>query len=223
MGIEDGNITDTQLSASSTSGSYIAANARLNQPNGGWVAASNDQTQWLSINLYRQHQVTGVGIQGKEDLDQWITEYHVEYSADSITWSYVTDLNNESEVCIDKTLVTCLYFVVLFYYTASFTLRNYAAHLTHQRLIFGRLNFPPQNVSINNILYFHIQLPYLTSSLCLCLCHRSLEAIGMPLAHPQSFSTHSYRHTTYESDLCRGMEGSQCVLNCSGVWVSTSG
>ena len=114
--MEDGNITDIQLSASSTSGSYIAANARLNLPNGGWVAASNDQIQWLAINLYRQHQVTGVGIQGKEDLDQWVTEYHVEYSTDGVTWSYVKNVNNESEVCIDKTLGTYLHFVVLFYH-----------------------------------------------------------------------------------------------------------
>ena len=112
MGFEGGDITDIQLSASSTSGSYIAANARLNQPDGGWVAASNDQTQWLAINLYRQHQVTGVVYQGKEDLDQWVTSFHVEYSTDGVSWSYVTDENNTVEVCIRD---TCLYFLCLFH------------------------------------------------------------------------------------------------------------
>ena len=112
LGIEEGNITDNQLSASSTSESYIAANARLNLPNGGWVAAANDQAQWLAIDLYRQRQVTGLVLQGKEDLDQWVTTYHVDYSTDGVTWSYVRDENNTVEVCIRD---TCLYFVCLFH------------------------------------------------------------------------------------------------------------
>ena len=110
LGVEGGNITDIQLSASSTSGSYIAANARLNQPDGGWVAASNDQTQWLAINLYRQHQVTAVVLQGKEDLDQWVTTYHVEYSTDGVSWSYVKDEINTVEVCIKQKCVYIFFF-----------------------------------------------------------------------------------------------------------------
>ena len=114
LGIEEGNITDTQFSASSTSESYIAANARLNLPNGGWVAALNDQTQWLAIDLYRQHQVTGVVLQGKEDLDQWVTTYHVDYSTDGVTWSYVRDENNTLEVGIEG-LETLVYMVIFSY------------------------------------------------------------------------------------------------------------
>ncbi|XP_072025093.1 uncharacterized protein [Amphiura filiformis] len=97
MGIEVGNITDGQLTASSVSGSLDAANARLNM-NDGWVAGVNDQEQWLQINLYRQLLVTGVVLQGRGDAEEWVTTYNVEYGIDGVTWDYVRDDNETVEL-----------------------------------------------------------------------------------------------------------------------------
>ena len=98
LGIESGNVTGDQLTASSVNGSYQAANAVLNQE-GAWVPATNDQHQWLQIDLHRQLLVSGVVIQGRPDIKEWVTRYNVEYALDGVSWENVTDENALSEVC----------------------------------------------------------------------------------------------------------------------------
>ena len=99
LGIESGNVTGDQLTASSFYGSFQAANAILNQE-GAWVPATNDQHQWLQINLHRQILVSGVMIQGRSDEKRWVTRYHVEYALDGVSWESVTNESTSAEVCI---------------------------------------------------------------------------------------------------------------------------
>ena len=98
LGIESGNVTSDQLTASSLNGSFEAANAILNQE-GAWVPATNDQDQWLQIDLYRQLLVSGVVMQGRPDVDEWVTTYRVEYAVDGVSWEFVKDGNTTIEVC----------------------------------------------------------------------------------------------------------------------------
>ena len=97
LGIEFGNVTSDQLTASSFNGSFQAANAILNQE-GAWVPATNDQHQWFQIDLYRQILVSGVVIQGRSYVKRWVTRYWVKYALDGVSWEDVTD-NSTSEVC----------------------------------------------------------------------------------------------------------------------------
>ena len=98
LGIEAGNVTGYQLTASSFYASFEADNAILNHE-GAWVPATNDQHQWLQIDLYRQIFVSGVVIQGRSDIEEWVTRYHVEYALDGVFWEQVKDENTSTEVC----------------------------------------------------------------------------------------------------------------------------
>ena len=97
LGIESGKVTSDQFTASSFNGSLIAANAILNQK-GAWVPATNDQHQWLQIDIHRQVLVSGVVIQGRPDREIWVTTYHVEYALDGVSWELVKDENTKIEV-----------------------------------------------------------------------------------------------------------------------------
>ena len=97
LGIESGNVTSVQFTASSFNGSFVAANAILNQK-GAWVPAISDQHQWLQIDLLRQVLVSGVVLQGSPDIEAWVTTYHVEYSLDGFSWDLVNDENTQVEV-----------------------------------------------------------------------------------------------------------------------------
>ena len=98
LGVESGNVTDEQFTASSYDGKLVAANAILNQET-AWVPKTNDQNQWLQIDLYRQILVTGVVIQGRPDIQNWVTRYRVEYALDEVSWEFVKDKNASAEVC----------------------------------------------------------------------------------------------------------------------------
>ena len=98
LGIESGNVTSDQFTASSFNGSFIAADAILNQQ-GAWVPAANDQHQWLQIDLHRQEFVSGVVLQGRLDIESWVTAYHVEYATDGYSWKFIIDENARVEVC----------------------------------------------------------------------------------------------------------------------------
>ena len=99
LGIESGNVTSDQFTASSFNGSLIAAYAIFNQK-GAWVPVTNDQHQWLQIDFHRQILITGVVIQGRPDIEEWVTRYYVEYALHGFSWKLVKDENTENEVCI---------------------------------------------------------------------------------------------------------------------------
>ena len=98
LGIEAGNVTSNQLIASSFYRSFEASNAILNQE-GAWVPETNDQDQWLQIDLHRQSLVSGVVIQGRRDIEAWVTKYEVEYALDGVSWELVKDESTSAEVC----------------------------------------------------------------------------------------------------------------------------
>ena len=97
LGIESGNVTGDQLTASSFYGSFEADNAILNHE-GAWVPATNDQDQWLQIDLHRQMVVSGVVMQGRTDIEEWVTRYLVKSALDGVSWEYVRD-ERSSAVC----------------------------------------------------------------------------------------------------------------------------
>ena len=94
--MENGDITDEQISASSTTNSNHAANqGRLhfqeNSPiQGSWVARARDTNQWLQVDLRTNHiSVTRVATQGRNGHnDQWVTKYKLQYSEDGVNFKY---------------------------------------------------------------------------------------------------------------------------------------
>ncbi|XP_072042890.1 macrophage mannose receptor 1-like [Amphiura filiformis] len=99
LGVEDGRISDSQITASTEHASnHGATNARLNRvaqagTAGAWSAQANDVNPWIQAALGIPTWVTGVLIQGREDWSQWVTKFKVQYSHDPDDWKFVQDPN----------------------------------------------------------------------------------------------------------------------------------
>lgn len=95
LGMEDGRIKDSALSASSFySAKHTAKLGRLNlEPPSGyagaWSVKTTDAHQWIQIDLGRPTTVTKVATQGRQNCcDQWVTSYAVSYRLVSPYWVY---------------------------------------------------------------------------------------------------------------------------------------
>ena len=115
LGIEDGSILDSQLTASSVYDSnHGPERARLNgvksgNLKGAWSAASDslDEQQWIRVDFNGASKtVSGILIQGRQDGAQWVTEYMVQYRRDGAKWVYVKDGDGLDAVSVDETLHT---------------------------------------------------------------------------------------------------------------------
>lgn len=87
LGMENGTITNDEISASSVHNSNTGASrARLNfipsgGVSGGWVAAVDDEKPTLTITFsYPFTRVTGIATQGRQDASQWVKTYRLKYS-----------------------------------------------------------------------------------------------------------------------------------------------
>lgn len=101
--MENGAITDTQITASSE---YSAAEYNVNvsmanygrlhfQENGSiagaWVANTSDDNQWLQVDLGAQYaKVTGLATQGRNSstYPQWVTKYKLWYGDNGETFQF---------------------------------------------------------------------------------------------------------------------------------------
>ena len=90
LGMQDGLISDGQISASSEYNDFHAAIfARLHiapitaKKAGSWTAERNDLHQWLQVDLGSQYtRVIRVATQGRHDDSYWVTRYKLQYGND---------------------------------------------------------------------------------------------------------------------------------------------
>ena len=93
LGMESRKITDGQITASTEfNAARGATNGRLNFKAGGgktgaWSALRNDVHQWLQVGLGAKTEVTGIQIQGRQDVDQWVTSFTISYSSNGTTFT----------------------------------------------------------------------------------------------------------------------------------------
>ncbi|GIY74808.1 EGF-like repeat and discoidin I-like domain-containing protein 3 [Caerostris extrusa] len=91
MGLYNGSIVDKQVKVSSsklenTDERYI----RLFTP-GAWVAGELDENQFVEVDFEGPRELSGVQIQGRHNVSQWVTAFTVSYSQDGTIWNYITD------------------------------------------------------------------------------------------------------------------------------------
>lgn len=89
--MEDRSISDEQITASSQwNANQAAHHGRLHWLNaGGWVAATNDLSQWLQIDLGSLYtKTTRVATQGRNGQEQWVTKYKLKFSNDGVNFTY---------------------------------------------------------------------------------------------------------------------------------------
>lgn len=102
LGLESYAIPDSSLTASTGN----ADNGRLHffpkfRQNGGWVALSNNkESNWFQVDLGRWTKVTRISTQGRQDADQWVTNYRVSYSYDGIFFRDYKDNAGDAKVFI---------------------------------------------------------------------------------------------------------------------------
>ncbi|XP_047200502.1 macrophage mannose receptor 1 [Hippoglossus stenolepis] len=89
LGVEDGNITDSQLSASSSIGAFTPNKARLNG-NSCWMPSGNPTSSWIQVDLGQTRKVTGIVIQGCPHNEHWLTKFKIQHSMDGATWTDYT-------------------------------------------------------------------------------------------------------------------------------------
>ena len=96
LGMEDGRIQDTAISASNSYNSKKAAKfGRLNLVAksgnaGAWCAKTDNNKQWLQIDLGNPTAITRVATQGRQDQDHWVTSYSISYSLTGSYWVQYT-------------------------------------------------------------------------------------------------------------------------------------
>ncbi|XP_078357060.1 uncharacterized protein LOC144641914 [Oculina patagonica] len=98
LGMKNGAIFDAQITASSQfDANHAAIQGRLDfreipKRVGSWSAARNDLQQWLQIYLGSQNtKVTRVATQGRNDAEQWVTKYKLQYSNNGVNFQYYRD------------------------------------------------------------------------------------------------------------------------------------
>ena len=103
--MENGEITDAQISASSQwDHKHAAVQGRLNFRQQGlnqawaWCAGSNDPNQWLQVDLGSFTTVAGVATQGRPSQiwRQWVKSFKLEYSNDGVTFQFYKETWNSS-------------------------------------------------------------------------------------------------------------------------------
>ncbi|KXJ24041.1 neuropilin-1a [Exaiptasia diaphana] len=84
LGLHDGWIPDTAISASSQRDGYHGAQlGRLNSA-GGWAAKHDDGNQWIQVDLGAPTTLTEVLTQGRQDADQWVKQFTIGFSDDGV-------------------------------------------------------------------------------------------------------------------------------------------
>ncbi|EDO48081.1 predicted protein, partial [Nematostella vectensis] len=90
MGMKSRRIKSSQITASSSYNAnhkpslarlHLARNGRFT---GGWAAAVNNYHQWLQVDFKKPSRIVRVSTQGRQDIDQWVTQYYVQSSVDLV-------------------------------------------------------------------------------------------------------------------------------------------
>ena len=90
MGLQSGRLKNHLVTASSQWDKYHAAFlARLHWQRrgrymGAWSARHNNRYQWLQLDFSRWAKIIRLATQGRQDTDQWVTQYYVRHSLDGI-------------------------------------------------------------------------------------------------------------------------------------------
>ncbi|CAH3028552.1 unnamed protein product, partial [Porites evermanni] len=94
-GMENRQITDRQVTASSFASGHHPSRGRLNNEIqhvngtvllGSWCAATQDTSQYIQVDLPASRNISGVATQGSV-MGTWVTEYTLNYSMDGLHWN----------------------------------------------------------------------------------------------------------------------------------------
>lgn len=100
MGLQSGRLHNRYVTASSYWDNYHAPYlARLHWRRrgrymGAWSAKHNNRYQWLQLDFGKAAKIIRFATQGRQDADQWVTQYYVMSSLDGIRFVEYKERNN---------------------------------------------------------------------------------------------------------------------------------
>ena len=100
MGLQNGRLRNTQMTASSQWNKYHAPFlGRLHRPRhgkyvGAWCARSNNRYQYLQVDFKRPVKIIKVSTQGRQDVSQWVTQYYIKHSVNAINFVEYKERNS---------------------------------------------------------------------------------------------------------------------------------
>ncbi len=121
LGMESGDIADSQITASSAWDIYHgAARARLhtaendNTAHGAWVPLTHDTNQWLQVDLGKTTSVTHVATQRRNSYSplQMVTKYKLQFSDDGATFFFYKR-QGESTDAVNRNIFTSYSFNII--------------------------------------------------------------------------------------------------------------
>ena len=97
LGMESKIITDAQISVSSSWWYWNPLHVRLKNYY-GWRANTDDQNQWIKVDLGRYTKVTRVATQGGRYYGGlgWVTNFKILYSLDGVLWQMYKEPGNSN-------------------------------------------------------------------------------------------------------------------------------
>lgn len=98
--MQNGEINDSQISASSSSTNLQAWRARLNRRlRKAWCTIATELLpQFLQIDLREIKTVSYIATQGLPRKEAWVTSYSLEYSADGTQWMEYKETGRHTRV-----------------------------------------------------------------------------------------------------------------------------
>ncbi|KAJ7351655.1 hypothetical protein OS493_036205 [Desmophyllum pertusum] len=101
LGMQNGNIKDNQITASSSRPADLPHYARLRNSK-YWCAAKTSKEEYLQVDLGQVKTVNKIMIQGRGNWNNWVTGFFLYYSDDGQRWTGYTESgekNHSNSVC----------------------------------------------------------------------------------------------------------------------------
>lgn len=93
--MQSGKIQDSRITASSFCEDLPPQQGRLHSAT-CWMAAENDDKQWIQVDLNGEKSVSAIATQGRKNAKQWVMSYVLWYSVDGNNFKpYQVDTVNE--------------------------------------------------------------------------------------------------------------------------------
>ena len=94
LGMENGEIKDHQITASSFSDNFQPWQGRLNKDT-YWASAGSPTDPWIQVTISHQTIVTGIISQGSGEDTQWVKYLHIEFGSSRNQSEYIMEKNNK--------------------------------------------------------------------------------------------------------------------------------
>ena len=109
MGMQSGRIKNHMITASSiwavNHGAHLARlhNRRRGNLMGAWSSKYNTRYQWLQVYFGGSAKIIRICTQGRQDANQWVTQYYITHSLDRVHFSEYKERNSR-KVLLDTVL-----------------------------------------------------------------------------------------------------------------------